>query len=41
MVVLLKHIEKDSLALCLIHDGVGERHEELQLLLLIVPKEDG
>lgn len=41
MVVVLKGIEKDSLALCVIWDGVGERCEELQLLLQIVPKEDG
>lgn len=38
MVVVLKGIKKDSLALCLMQDGVGERCEELQLLLQIVPQ---
>lgn len=38
--VVRKGIKKGSLVLCLMQDGVGERYEELQLLLQIVPKED-
>lgn len=40
VMVVRKGIKKGSLVLCLMQDGVGERYEELQLLLQIVPKED-
>lgn len=39
MVVGLRGIDKESLALCPTQDGVSERYEELQLLLRIVPEE--
>lgn len=38
MVVGLRGVEEESLALCLTQDGVSERCEELQLLLWIVPQ---
>lgn len=41
MVLVLKGIEKEGLALCLIQGGDGERWEELHLLVQIVLKEHG